>query len=700
MFHPTHERQMSDKQDLLIEIGTEELPPKALSRLSEAFLDGICGGLEKHALAYHIAYPFATPRRLAVLVRGLDSQQAPRTLERRGPALAAAYRADGTPTPAAEGFARSCGVTVAELQRLENDKGAWLVYRATQAGQDSSALIPSIVEEALAALPIPKRMRWGNAEAEFIRPVHWVLLLFGTQVIDAEIMGVRSGTVTYGHRFHHPQALTVDVPGNYARLLEEQGKVLPVFSQRKERVRLLTEEAAEVNGGIAVIDEALLDEVTALVEWPVAIVGSFAPDFLNVPAEALIAAMKGHQKYFHMVNNNGVLLPNFITLSNIESSNPEAVRRGNERVIRPRLTDARFFWDQDRRHSLDSRVDSLKSVIFEKTLGSLYDKSLRVAHLCGHICTLLGADELQGIRVGRLSKCDLLTQMVNEFPELQGIMGEYYAHHDGERAEVALALREYYHPRFGGDSVPESTLGRAAALAERLDTLVGIFGIGQAPTGDKDPYGLRRAAIGVLRILIESELDLDLHALLHHAANAYPCDVLKHHSAEEVFDFMQERLRYYFLDQGAQAACIDAVLTCRPQRPLDAEQRIAGVQDFAQLPAAESLAAANKRVHNILKKTTTPLPPATDPTYFKQAEERALFEAINAATLAAQPLIAAREYSAALEVLAGLRDSVDSFFDNVLVMDEDMTVRDNRLALLQSMRYLFLHIADISRLQA
>jgi glycyl-tRNA synthetase beta chain len=690
---------MSDKKDLLVEIGTEELPPKALSRLSEAFLDALCAGLEKQALSYHIATPFATPRRLAVLVRGLDCAQSERTIERRGPALAAAYRADGAPSPAAEGFARSCGVSVAELHTQETDKGAWLVYRHSQAGQATTALIPAIVEEALAALPIPKRMRWGSASAEFIRPVHWLVLLLGDTLIDAEIMGVRSAKHTHGHRFHHPHAIPLDDASDYARSLEDQGKVVAVFSQRKERVRLLVTEAAEVHGGMAVIDEDLLDEVTALVEWPVAILGSFSKDFLQVPAEALIAAMKGHQKYFHMVDDSGALMPNFITVSNIESIDPQAVRAGNERVIRPRLTDARFFWEQDRRHSLESRVESLKTVIFEKRLGSLYDKSLRMADLCGYIAKQMGSDELLGIRVGRLSKCDLLTHMVGEFPELQGIMGEYYARHDGEREEVAVALREYYQPRFGGDILPESELGCAAALAERLDTLVGIFGVGQAPTGDKDPYGLRRAAIGVLRIIIESGLDLNVRALLDKACAAYPAAVLKADTAADVFDFMLDRLRYYFQDQGAHLACIDAVLACRPSRPLDAELRIAGVQNFAQLPAAESLAAANKRIHNILKKCTTPIPASTDPTYFTQAEERALFDALSQADADIQPHISRGDYRAALEVLAQLRDSVDTFFDKVLVMDNNATVRDNRLALLQSLRALFLQVADISRLQ-
>ena len=559
---------MSEKQDLLVEIGTEELPPKSLRVLSEAFLDGICAGLEKQALGYNIAYPFATPRRLTVLVRGVDAAQADQTVERRGPALKAAYGADGQPTKAALGFANSCGVGVGELAKLETDKGAWLVYRSEQKGRPAPELLPAILHNALDALPVPTRMRWGDGDAEFIRPVHWAVLLFGEEAVECEVLGVDSGRTTRGHRFHCPDPLTIDRPGDYARLLEERGKLIPVFSQRMERIRLLVDEAAELEGGIAAIDEDLLEEVTSLVEWPVAVVGSFDSAFLEVPAEALIAAMKNHQKYFHMVDETGGLMPNFIAVSNIESRDPDAVRAGNERVIRPRLTDAKFFWDQDRKHTLESRVDQLKKVVFEKRLGSLYDKSLRVAELCGHIAKFMGEDELLGIRVGRLSKCDLLTEMVGEFPELQGTMGEYYARHDGERDEVAVALCEYYLPRHGGDRLPETPLGQAAALAERLDTLAGIFGIGQAPTGDKDPYGLRRAAIGVLRILVECGLTLDLRALLERAADNYPQGTLQAGIAEEVFEFMLERLRYYFQDEGVGPDTIDAVLTKIPGLPV------------------------------------------------------------------------------------------------------------------------------------
>jgi glycyl-tRNA synthetase beta chain len=684
--------------DLLVEIGTEELPPNALLRLSEAFSSGLCAGLEKHALNYNISYPFATPRRLAVLVRGVDDEQADQAIERRGPALQAAFDKDGKPTKAAQGFAKSCGVEVDDLARMETDKGAWLVFRSTQKGQPTTDLLASIVHDALAALPIPKRMRWGDSDAEFIRPVHWAVVMLGEQAIEMPILGIQSGNATRGHRFHHPQAIVLTSPDDYAKALEDDGKVIPVFSQREKRVQTLVQEAADVFGGNAVIDEDLLAEVTSLVEWPVAVIGSFSKSFLQVPAEALIAAMKGHQKFFHMLDDDGKLMPNFITVSNIESKKPKAVQEGNERVIRPRLTDAKFFWDQDRKHSLESRVEKLKTVIFEKRLGSLYDKSLRVAELSGYIAKAIGSDELLGIRVGRLSKCDLLTDMVNEFPELQGIMGEYYARHDGERDEVATALREYYQPRYAGDLIPQTPLGQAAALAERLDTLVGIFGIGQSPTGDKDPYALRRAAIGVIRIVGEGALMLALPDIIAQAAKHYPDGALKDGTESTVFEFILERQRYYFQDQGVPLSCVDAVLECRPDSPYDSGLRIAGVLAFAQLPAAESLAAANKRIHNILKKTEETLPAQTDPTYFKYPEERALFDALQHATAAVQPQVDSGDYSAALETLAGLRDSVDTFFDKVLVMDEDATIRKNRLALLSGLRQLFLKIADISRL--
>lgn len=682
--------------DLLIEIGTEELPPKSLERLSEAFLDGICSGLEEKHLGYRMAYPFASPRRLAVLVRGVALKQADQNIERRGPALNAAYDGDGKPTKAAQGFARSCGAQVDALETLETDKGSWLVFRGVEPGKPTVELIPDIVRDALAALPVAKRMRWGANSFEFVRPVHWAVLLLGSEVIEADILGVATGRETRGHRFHHPEPITLAAAGDYAKALEQQGQVIPVISTRKARIRTLVEEAAELQGALAVIDEDLLSEVCSLVEYPTAVVGNFDREFLKVPAEALIAAMKGHQKYFHMVDSEGQLLPHFITLSNIQSSRPETVQAGNERVIRPRLSDAMFFWQQDCAMALAARAEKLDKVIFEKRLGSLGAKSQRIAALSAHIAEAMGGDTAASQRAGALCKCDLLTEMVGEFPELQGIMGEYYARNDGEPDAVGQAIREHYMPRFWGDELPQSGAGQAVALADRLDTLVGIFGIGQAPTGDKDPYGLRRAAIGVLRILIESELALDLPALLQQAVAAYPQGVLADDVSSQVFEFILERMRHYYHEQGANHDSIESVLSCRPAQPVDAHLRISAVEQFRTLPAATSLAAANKRIHNILKKTAQAIPAQVTEALLAEPAERALYEQLTALREQIQNYTRAGDYPAALAQLAQLREPVDAFFDQVMVMAEDAQVRDNRLALLASLRGLFLAIADIS----
>ncbi|SEH05187.1 glycine--tRNA ligase subunit beta [Candidatus Venteria ishoeyi] len=695
MKHDSSEQQT----DLLIEIGTEELPPKALKNLSEAFVDGICTGLENLKINYRMATPFATPRRLAVIIKGIDCQQAARDIERRGPAIRAAFDANGAPTKAASGFARSCGVEVAALETIKTDKGEWLVFRSVEAGKATAELIPGVVEDALAILPIPKRMRWGSNDFEFIRPVHWIVLLLGDTVIETEIMGIKAGRETFGHRFHHPQAISLDNASDYNRVLEREAHVQAVFSTRQAKISILVQEAAELVGGFAVIDEDLLTEVTSLVEWPVAVTGQFSEEFLEVPSEALIAAMKGHQKYFHVVDENQKLLPYFIAISNIESQQPEVVQSGNERVIRPRLADARFFWQQDCANSLESRLEKLKTVVFENKLGTLYDKSLRIAELSGYISKHLELDELLGIRAGQLCKCDLLTEMVGEFPELQGIMGEYYAHHDQENPRVANAIAQHYMPRHWGDTLPESGLGQAVALADRLDTLVGIFGIGKAPTGDKDPFGLRRAAIGVLRILIECGLPLDLRELLDSAVASYAEGSLHADVDDQVYRYILDRLRGYYQEQGAGADSIDAVLSCLPSNLLDANLRIIAVEDFRQKPEATSLAAANKRIHNILKKVTDPIPEQADPTWFKTAQERNLYDALQNVTQQVQNEIDANDYQAALGILSGLRDVVDNFFDEVMVMDEDMQVRHNRLALLQNLSAVFLQIADVSRLQ-
>jgi glycyl-tRNA synthetase beta chain len=689
-------------RDLLIEIGTEELPPKALLTLSRAFRQGIEDGLTKAGLDVASMQAFASPRRLAVLVKGVPARQTDKTVERRGPALTAAFDEEGVPTKAAQGFAASCGVTMDQLETVETDKGAWLMHRSVQPGRATAEIIPEIVKASLDRLPIPKRMRWGDLDAEFVRPVHWVVMLFGDSVIDCEILSVRSGRETRGHRFHHPAPLYLGEPEAYEALLLSEGRVIADFAKRREAVRAQILEAAAQLGGNAVIDEALLDEVTALVEWPVAIVGDFEKRFLEVPAEALVSSMKGHQKYFHVVDGDGQLMPHFIAIANIDSRDPAHVRAGNERVIRPRLADASFFWHQDRKEPLAARIEVLKTVVFQQKLGTLQAKSERVATLAGSIAQMMGADVANAERAARLAKCDLMTAMVGEFPELQGIMGRYYAVHDGEPAEVATALDEQYMPRHAGDALPGTATGQALAIADRLDTLAGIFGIGQLPTGDKDPFALRRAALGVLRTCIEKKLDLDLRTLLESAAERLRKDGVKiaDTTANQVFDFMMERLRAYYQDAGIGADTFEAVLARQPSRPLDFHARIHAVSAFRRLPEAESLAAANKRIHNILRKAEVAVPDQVRAEHFAEPAERQLGEQLAALEGEVRGLLAERRYEDALCRLAGLREAVDGFFDAVMVMSDDPALRDNRLALLKRLGDLFLEVADISRLQS
>ena len=690
---------MADTRDLLIEIGTEELPPKALSNLSLAFERGIADGLEKAGLAGGAIRRFATPRRLAVRVDQLPARQPDRRLERRGPALGAAFGPDGQATKAAEGFARSCGVTVAELQRQETDKGAWLVHVNTEPGAPTADLIPSIVETALAALPIPKRMRWGDRDDEFVRPVHWVVLLFGAEVIPATIMGVRAGRESRGHRFHHPQPIQLSAPADYARQLADEGRVIADFDERRDVVRARAEAAATELKGVAVIKPELLDEVTALVEWPVALAGNFERRFLEVPPEALISTMQDNQRYFPVVDAHGRLLPHFITLANLESRDPAQVRAGNERVIRPRFSDAEFFWNQDRSKPLAARLELLKHVVFQQRLGAVADKSARVATLARFIAEQRHGNADWAERAARLAKCDLMTQMVQEFPELQGIMGRYYARHDGEAPEVAQALEEQYLPRFAGDRLPTTATGQNLALADRLDTLLGIFAIGQAPSGAKDPFALRRAALGVLRILIEGELDLNLLALLERAAGQFEPAIRANNAVEAVFEFIVERLRGYYPDQEVRPDTFEAVLECRPHRPLDFDRRVRAVSAFRDRPEAASLAAANKRIRNILKKMDAVLPFEVRPDLLAEEAEQALAGRLVELSSETIPLMEAGLYGDALNRLASLREPVDAFFDQVLVMAEDPAVRDNRIALLNELGSLFLRVADFSRLQ-
>lgn len=685
-------------RELLIEIGTEELPPKALMTLAHALADGVVRRLHDAGLAPQGHTVYATPRRLAVLVQGVAERQPDREVERRGPAVNAAFDGEGRPTKALEGFARSCGVTVNDLEELVTDKGAWMIYRARQPGQPAQALIPAMLAQALDELPIPKRMRWGAGEATFVRPLHWIVLLFGEEVIKTEIYGITTGRHTRGHRFHHPSPIPVPTPSQYAALLEGSGHVIADFAARRAMIQAQVEAAACDLGGRAVLDEDLLDEVTALTEWPRVVTGNFEPRFLKVPKEALISTMQGNQRYFPVLDEAGELLPHFITVANIDSRNPEAVREGNERVIRPRFSDAEFFWNEDRQKPLSARLESLKTVVFQQRLGTLYDKTERVVRLARHIAALIDADLERAARAAWLAKCDLMTGMVGEFPELQGIMGRYLARHDGEHAEVAQALDEVYMPRRAGDALPETRVGQALALAERLDTLVGIFAIGQGPTGAKDPFALRRAALGVLRILIERGLNLDLYALLSFAADGVQEKVDAKAVVETVFDFMLERLRAYALDRGIRIDVFEAVLATRPLRPLDFERRMQAVNAFLTLPQAESLAAANKRIANILKKAEGVLPTAIDANLLHDPTEQALAEKVAAVEAELAPLFAAGNYTAALSRLAHLREAVDAFFDGVMVMAEDAALRANRLALLNRLRGLFLQVADVSLL--
>ena len=684
--------------DLLFELGTEELPPGALGKLSAALESEVLQRLDQAGIEHGAATRYAAPRRLALWIRDVALTQPDRNEERRGPALQAAYDKDGNPTKALEGFARSCGVTADQLQQQETDKGTWLVFRQQVAGQATAALLPDILQQAIHALPIPKRMRWGASEEAFLRPVHWMVLLLGDQVVPMTLFGIQTGSESRGHRFHAPNPIRITSAASYAETLEAQGKVIADLARRHEMIREQITALGSSLGGTTAMDADLLDEVTALVEWPVALAGNFEPRFLEVPQEALIASMQDHQKFFPVLNAEGRLLPVFITVSNLESRDPQKVIEGNERVIRPRLSDAAFFWEQDRKQPLESRRERLASVVYQTQLGSVLDKSDRVTALAAHIAQQLDSDVTHAQRAGTLCKCDLLSAMVFEFPELQGLMGRYYAQADGEAEAVAIALEEQYKPQAAGDDLPATATGQALALAERLDTLVGLFGIGQPPTGDKDPFGLRRAALGVLRIVIERALPLDLAALIEHAQAGYPAGVLKEDVREPVLDFMLSRLRAYYSEAGLPLNAFEAVLACRPTQPLDFDRRIRAVAAFAGREEAEALAAANKRISNLLKKVDEALPSVVDPAVLSAAAEQALLQATEALEDEVRAASAAADYPRALEALARLREPVDRFFDEVMVMSEDATERGNRLALLQRLRQLFLQVADVSLL--
>ena len=681
----------------LLELGVEELPPQAIDTLSDALADGLRRGLAEAEVAFGEVNAYATPRRLAVQVRDLADKQPDREVERRGPALAAAYK-EGQPTKAAEGFARSCGVGVDELIHLETPKGTWLGYREQQPGEATTALLPAIVDKAVAALPVPKYMRWGTSRIEFSRPVHWLVMLYGGDVVAAELLGLAAGRTTRGHRFHAPQALELAHADDYLTALEDAW-VLADRAQRRERIREQVLAEAEVQEATAVIDEALLTEVSGLVEWPVALTGSFDERFLEVPPECLISSMKANQKYFHLLDDAGRLKPLFITIANIDSRDPQQVIAGNEKVIRPRLADAAFFYETDRRRPLASRIPELASVLFQQQLGTLADKAHRSAAVAAFIAGQIEGDVGQARRAAELAKCDLGTEMVLEFPELQGIMGRYYAIHDNEPAELAQALEEQYLPRFATDAIPATRTGQALALADRLDTLTGIFGIGARPTGTKDPFALRRAAIGVLNILVKGELDLDLRELLELAAAQHQELPYAESLVDEVLGYMLDRFRAWAQDEGIEAEVYLAVRARPVTRPLDFARRLHAVHAFAGREEATALAAANKRVANILAKQGDDVGREVVVARLQESAEQALHAAVAAQRERVMPLFAAGRYQAALDTLASLRDPVDAFFDQVMVMAEDPAVRANRLALLAALQALFLEVADISLLR-
>lgn len=681
---------------LLLELGAEELPPKALDALSDAFAAGIEKGLQEAEIPFQAVTAYATPRRLAVQVTGLADKQPDREVERRGPALAAAFK-DGAPTKAAEGFARSCGVSVDDLIHLETDKGTWLGYREQQQGDSVQALLPEMVRKTLQSLPVPKNMRWGASRVEFSRPVHWLVALYGNEVIAAEALGLQASRTTYGHRFHAPDAIQLEHADDYLAALEN-AYVLADRQRRRERIREQVLAEAEVQEANAVIDEDLLVEVSGLVEWPVALTGSFDERFLEVPAECLISSMKANQKYFHLLDDQGKLKPLFITISNIESQDPDQVISGNEKVIRPRLADAAFFYDTDRKHTLASRIPQLESVVFQQQLGTLADKARRSTAIATFIAERIQGDVAHAQRAVALAKCDLVTEMVLEFPELQGIMGRYYAEQDGEPAEVAQALEEQYLPRFASDAIPQSLTGQALALADRLDTLVGIFGIGQRPTGAKDPFALRRASIGVLNILVKGELNLDLRELLQVAADQHQNLPKADGLVEDVLTYMLDRFRAWGQEEGISAEMYLAVRARPVTKPLDFARRLRAVKAFAQREEAAALAAANKRVSNILSKQEHDGSTQVEASLLQEAAEKALFEAVTASQQQVAPLFAKGDYQQALDALATLREPVDAFFDQVMVMADDDAIRRNRLALLASLQALFLEVADISQL--
>lgn len=685
-------------QNFLVEIGTEELPPKALKTLATSFADNVEAELNQAGLSFDKIEWFAAPRRLAVKVLNLATQQPSKEIEKRGPAVSAAFDAEGKPTKAAEGWARGCGITVEQAERIATDKGEWLVHRAKIEGQPTKNLLNGIVANALAKLPIPKPMRWADKTVQFIRPVHTVTMLLGDELIEGEILGVASARTIRGHRFLGEKEFEIQHADQYPQLLREKGSVVADFNERKAEILAKSQAKATALGGMADIEESLLEEVTSLVEYPNVLAAKFEERFLAVPAEALVYTMKGDQKYFPIYDKDGKLLPHFIFVSNINPEDPTAIIEGNEKVVRPRLTDAEFFFKTDLKQKLVDHLPRLETVLFQQQLGTLKDKTDRIEQLAGEIAKQIGADEAKAKRAGLLSKCDLMTNMVFEFTDTQGVMGMHYARHDGEDEEVAVALNEQYMPRFAGDELPKSLVASAVALADKFDTLTGIFGIGQAPKGSADPFALRRAALGALRIIVEKNLPLDLEDLVKKSAALFGDKLTNQNVVADVVDFMLGRFRAWYQDEGIAVDVIQAVLARRPTRPADFDARVRAVSHFRTLDSAEALAAANKRVSNILAKADAAIG-EINLTACVEPAEKALAEAVLALRTEVQPLIAQGDYTAVLDKLANLRAPVDSFFDNVMVNAEDPALRQNRLAILNTLQGLFLQVADISVLQ-
>jgi glycyl-tRNA synthetase beta chain len=699
---------MTDTANFLVELGTEELPPKALLKLSDAFARGIAIELDEARLNYTSINAYATPRRLAVAVADLQLCQPTQTIEHRGPPVRLAFDAEGNPTRAAEAFAKKCGVAITALDRQTTDKGEWLYHSGEQAGKNTADLLEAMVTKSLSKLPIPKRMRWGSNDTEFVRPVHWLVMLLDKNVVPATVLGLTADRITFGHRFMAPDSQKLNRATDYVDTLRNKGKVIVDFAERREAIVAMTDAAASQAGGIAVFDSALADEVTALVEWPVPVTGEFPQKFLRLPTEVLIATLQGHQKYFPLRadTEQQELLPAFIAISNLESKDPKRVKLGNEKVVLPRLSDAAFFWDQDTRSTLADRQVGLDAVVYQKGLGSLGDKARRVAKLAESIAPLVDADAKLTQRAAELARCDLLTDMVGEFPELQGRMGYYYALHDREPEAVAIAIEEQYLPRHASDTLPQSSIGTALSLADRLDTLAGIFALGKKPSGNKDPFALRRQALGLVRMCINNGIDFNLSELLAKAIALQPIDKQPEGLAEQLYDFILGRTKAWYLDgqapgletKGVSAELFNAVQSRAPASLTDLHQRLCALAGFMQLDAASSLAAANKRIANILKSADATDSNSIKEHLFADDEERKLYSALNKILAPHRSDLDARNYAGALNRLASLRAPVDSFFDNVMVMADDEQLRENRLALLNVLRGLFLDIADISAL--